>query len=397
MNEFELLMGYGGDADRTALADAMRQRSQMGQMLSLSPTAQVSNLGNAQYKQAYATAGDVGDRRVQALSRARQAEQDAESSKYRALQESRAAQTHQMSQYGAPEWINTPEGMRQLRLNKMTGQYDPIELPEGATPYEKTYGRSGAGGGGIPRFDKYDNPVKLNTKGDLVFADGSDEEWTAEGALARYQGATPTIADRKGEIEGKKEASKSAQERVNDAYESMQSYRMANTATRNGLRNMKSGLEAGANVGTIYNQLPTLWSEATSMFDTGKAQLGLGELKNATLTPVSDNDIAFVFQSASPNLSSDEMLRWIDHKEKSLDILEEMNTATLDFINKYKILPSEVAEDDPRYKEVAALNKKLEGIRSGFDFQFRLGSSTPLTDRPDYQEFMQWKEEKGRK
>ena len=392
MNEFEMLMGQGADdAERQRmLAEQLRRRNVGGQVFSLSTIPQIQKMGSGMISNAYDTATQVGNRSQQALTRARQAEQDAQNLRFKNLAESRAAESHMRGQYGAPEWINTPDGMVQMRLNKATGKMEPVSgLPEGATPYEWSYGRGGSGGkttwkatvGNVDGI--YDSVTKQFTP----FATGVPEDLAAvEAAQVEAE------ANRAGEIDKQKELSKGGAEWVNKAVDEGYAAAQGKRGIVPSLNDVIAATEAGARVGKVWNLMPT-FTDVTSRYESAVSALTLDNLTNYKLTPVSDKDIAVLRSAAIPEMSNEATKAWAEHKIEAVELLAQADEAVADYINEIGRRPN--ASDRKRMKEI------VDGIVGDFDFTFREGAKPegkeatsggnappPGTD-PEFEAFLQ--------
>ncbi len=388
MNEYEALLGLGvtDDEKMRMLANQLRGRQDAGDFLSLSTIPQASALGKSWQQTAANQATQAANQRTGGLNRARQAELDAENLRFKnlqeqraAAQESRASETQNFNAYGPVEWVRLPDGtMAQQRLNKRKNQMELVSgSPEGASPYEKPYGR-GSGklgqewvmGGTDPDtgeplyFNKLESKVYSLSEMRAMGIEPPIQTSDITDGRGQGQGQPRSVEDRKGAIEREKQAAKSFIENQ-EAYKE----RAANfNNTLHNLNMMDQGLKNGAWTGPLADMTLTL-REPSAMYESGAAGLGLTELQKHSLTPVSDRDLQLVLKSSNPNLYPENQQRWVSWMKESVTRLQKIQQA-IDAANRNANLDVTRLPDSD--KRLQALNAQIDEIRGDHNFDFEL-------------------------
>jgi len=312
MNEFELLMGFGEDDQRRMLADQLRRRKTAGQMLSLSPTEQVSNMGKGMQTTAYGAAEGVANQRNKGLDRAYRAERDHEAdARYRILKRLEMARANRPRGGGSTkQWAKTVVNGVEGLVNYATGEFRPsgAGAPENMAEYQA--GEDAAAGS-----REY---TKTESK--------KQGEWTVED----QQQIKEDIAS------------------ANDAYVAY--------------GNAVSALQQGADTGTIESYIPD-FRESTIRLNQAKKQIALDLLGKYKLTPVSNIDLMTLFDVAIPeNMQEASLLPWSKHKQEGLRRGVEALKATERAM--YRDGPAIRNPNSPQYAELKA---EIDKIMAGYD------------------------------
>jgi len=371
MNEFEMLMGLGGSdqADYSALADQMRRRNQGAQMMMLSPTAQVSNLGKANYNQAYDTATRAGAQRNSALARSRQAERDrvndqqwaAGNARSQAEHDRKMAQQYDMSQ--AEIRTGTDGVTRTFAPRWADGEIVEIPALQGNKPATSGYK-------GVTRSDDDPRNWKQMTSptgekymqnmqtGEIRYADGSvsPEEMGEIKGTVKY-----------GENYGG-ERGKASAEWVDNAVDSGYAAAQSKRALMQPLNDILQATREGARTGHLWNMLPDM-TDVAGRFSAAVDALTLDNLTQYKLTPVSDKDIAVLKSAAVPIQSNEATAAWAEHKIQAFELLAKADEAVADYINEIGRRPN--ASDRAKMKQI------VDGIVGDFDFTFKQATDKP--------------------
>jgi len=272
----------------------------------------------------------------------------------------REKQVYDRSKMGKAEYFTDPDGVQTAMQQNDRGQYVPVEELEGMKPF-KQFGRRGGAGGGKVWYSAVVNGVKGLQNSDTgefkAAGAGISDEALADFADAENENLA---AREKQKAIGKGEGTW-VDKAVDSGYESASNSRSMMTP----LQDMVNAIDDGANVGQLWNRLPT-FTDATSQFDSAASTLTLENLKKYKLTPVSDRDLAELRRSAVPTYSNEQAKAWAQHKMEGLKLMSAADEYVADWVNENQKRPN------------AAERKQIEehitnSIIAGHDFAFKSG------------------------
>ena len=352
MSGIEAMLGLGfgenDEAQTRALASQLRSEQTMGDIMALSPTAQVQKLGSQMGRRANVQAQGAGNRR-QEIKKALLAEKNR-----------REQEKYDRSKLGKVESYTNPEGeLVNVQLNDAGAPTFPKTM-EGLTPYGKPSSRSGAGGGKVTSTLPIGGgvSVRVNDETSDFYIPGVG--WTADQKelkdyRERVAGFKGDIKEQEGFGKGKSDW---VNERVDNAYASAESARGLIPA----LNDVVASIDEGAKTGKLWNKLPT-FTDATSRYESAISKLTLDNLTEYKLTPVSDKDLSVLRDAAFGDYTGETAKKYAQHKIKALELVATANEAAADYINSIQRRPNAADRKE--------LRKIVDNIYGDYDFTFK--------------------------
>ena len=364
-NIFSALIGEppaDGSADQQAIVRQLRDQNEMGQLYSMSPT--LAPQGEQMQTRALNSAKELGTRRTEGLTRARQKETDA-------FNKQKHADTL-LGYTDIEEYIDENGNPSTRGISKSSGKME--EIQSGYT--QDNSGSSYTSGVFRPMHvaGLKEAGFRMNDAGHIMAPDAKIYK-THEA----FKKAFPDLAG--AAMENMRQANKQEQlgtdeaknitTRLEEHYET--SSRLKNTS--NALGEVLSAIEAGAVSGNVSDMFMTV-DNATAQLESALSNLTLDSLTQYKLTPVSDKDLAYVRKGAAPNLTAGGLKRWATHKKEAISRMLEANQFMEDWID--------ANEEIPRGKKRKIVEKQIDKILHGGDFEFTFDLDAEEKRDPKY-------------
>lgn len=359
---FKALLGdfpADGSADQSAIVRQLRDQNEMGQLYSMSPT--LAPQGQQMQQSALKSATEMGDRRSQGLTRARQQQQDAFDK-----------QKHEdtMRGYTDIKQYRDPDGKIVTRgINKKTGVMEDIQ-----TGYEEEVKKT-AGKEWFSTTLSTGEKALVNSNTGKVRIGGrlydSLDEADYEASLGRMaKGAANKVEAQdwaKFDVE-------EAGDRINSIVGLDSSFADQDAV----MDDMIAAIDDKASSGRISDFFVTL-TDATARLESAKSKLALASLEQYKLTPVSDRDLAELKKSANPNLTPAQLRKWALHRKEGIRRAREANRVMEDYLRKHKRVPQTEAERK-------VLRDQMQAIRTEGGYNFAYKDSEPDADFTEEEE-----------
>ena len=349
---FRALMGEApadGSADQSAIVRQLRDQNEMGQLYSMSPT--LAPQGEQMQTRALNSAKEMGDRRSQGLTRARQKATD-----------DFAKQKHADSMIGYDdiEQYTDENGKVVTRgINKRTGKmediqsgYSEIAKPSGG---KDTWSRTlSTGEDALMRWKK-DGTLEVATPFG-VFA--------SEDAAEQYIKSSGRMKDAQRTKAAETEAGRSDIEDITGVIGEVYGLEGIYSDSNRNIDDMLQSIEEGAETSEVYSLFPS-FTDSTLRFESAREKERLRMLDVYKMTPVSDVDYRALSKGAQPNLSRAQMKEFLTHKKEGLKRMKKANKVLEDYLRGRKSRGLGMPTSDER----ADIQQDMDTIlHDGYDF-----------------------------
>jgi hypothetical protein len=153
--------------------------------------------------------------------------------------------------------------------------------------------------------------------------------------------------------------------RAGEMLENYDANRASYSTMNNSLDKVINAINDGGKTGPLWKYIPSVTNN-TKQLESAIQELNLEMLNQYKLTPVSDKDFAVLSAAASPDLNNDEYLQWAMHKKEGIKRVQAANDVNQRWI--------EANRRAPTIDERAALQKQTDAIMGDFEVAFDLAN-----------------------